>query len=240
MQNITELKKLEKIRTDFIATVSHELKTPLTSILMGASMLDSVKFGALSVEQTDIVKAMKDDGERLSNLINELLELSKIQSGRAIYNITACSLNSIAEHSINQFSDMIIYKDVSLQNELSDNMPNVHADFEKITWVFNNLINNSFKYTNAGDAITLSAKTNKSEIEVSIRDTGMGIPQEYLDKIFDGYMQNDNKDIEYRGTGIGLQLVKEIITAHHGRIWAKSELDAGSTFTFTLPITKGD
>jgi signal transduction histidine kinase len=239
MQNITELKKLEKVRTDFIATVSHELKTPLTSILMGASMLDSVSLGALSAEQTDIVKAIKEDGERLSNLVNELLELSKIQSGRAIYNITMCSLNSIAENSIIQFAEMIQYKDVSLINELPDNMPNVNADFEKITWVFNNLINNSLKYTNAGDTITLSAKINKNEIEVSINDTGVGIPQEYLNKIFDGYMQYDGKDIEYRGTGIGLQLVKEIVTAHQGRIWAKSELDAGSTFTFTLPINKG-
>lgn len=237
LQNITGLKKLEKIKTEFVATVSHEFKTPLTSILMGASLLSEKGTGNLTEEQSEIVETIKEDGERLSTLVTDMLELSRIESGKAVYHQRPCSITAIIDGCFKQFISYAETKHVELINEVDDDLPKVSADFEKVSWVFNNLLSNALKYTDAGDSITISARQMKDKVQVQVADTGMGIPPEYIDKLFDRYSLARSQDIEARGTGLGLSVVKEIITAHHGEIYVTSELDAGSTFTFTLPIS---
>ena len=236
MQNVTELKELEQVKTDFVATISHEFKTPLTSIIMGVGMLDEGKLGALTEEQHEVVEALREDGERLSNLVIELLELSKIESGRAVYDMKPCSVYSIVENSLRGFLDYAEKKGVCLTDELKDGLPFVMADFEKITWVLNNLVGNALKYTDAGDFITVSAISDKDKVSILVKDTGAGIPQQFLDRIFDRFVRVDGRDIEVRGTGLGLSVAKDIINAHKGDIHVKSGLDAGSVFTFTLPV----
>jgi signal transduction histidine kinase len=113
----------------------------------------------------------------------------------------------------------------------------VIADYEKITWVFNNLISNALKYTAPGDEIQISAFVKNEWMHVSVTDTGIGIPEEFQEKIFDKYVQVKEQDLEARGTGLGLAVVKEIINTHGGEIWCESKLDTGSTFTFTLPLS---
>jgi PAS domain S-box-containing protein len=238
MQNVTEFKELERIKTDFVSTVSHEFKTPLTSIIMGASMLEGGNLGIISAEQMDVVKAISEDGEKLSGFVNELLEVSKLESGMAVYSFEPCSLSAIVESSVWQFVETAGRENVIIQNDVDENLPPVFADFERVKWVMNNLLSNALKYTKSGDSITISAKRKGDTIETSVKDTGDGIPSEYLDRIFDKFVQVKGHDIEARGTGLGLAVAKEIVTAHSGEISVKSEMDAGSTFMFTLPLFK--
>jgi PAS domain S-box-containing protein len=238
MQNVTEFKELERIKTDFVATVSHEFKTPLTSIIMGASMLEGGNLGIVSEEQMDVVKAILEDGEKLSGFVTELLEVSKLEAGKAVYSFEPCSTSAIVESSIRQFSETAERENVTIINDVDENFPPVYADFERMTWVMNNLLSNALKYTKSGDFITINAKRKDNFIETSVKDTGDGIPSEYLDRIFDKFVQVKGHDIEARGTGLGLAVAKEIVTAHGGEISVESEMDAGSTFRFTLPIFK--
>jgi PAS domain S-box-containing protein len=240
MQDVTGFKELEQVKTDFVATVSHEFKTPLTSIIMGASMLEGGNLGVLDTRQKNVVDAIIEDGERLSGFVSELLEVSRLESGKAVYSFEPCSVSAIAWQSIRQFMDSARRKNVMLLNEIGEDIPRVRADFERIAWVFNNLISNALKYTASGDTITVSAKVSGEFMAISVADTGEGIPQEYLGKIFDKFVQVKGQDIEVGGTGLGLAVAKEIVSAHGGKISVESKLDVGSTFTFTLPLADGE
>lgn len=238
MQDITRIKKTEKIRTDFIATVSHELKTPLTSIEMGMSMLLNQEIGELSLDQNEILDVIQDDVDRLSKLIEELLELSKIESGNVIYSRVPTDIYKVAQASIKQFVKRARYSEVQLESQIEEGLPAVHADGEKLVWVFNNILNNAFKYTKAGDKITVSSVLRTDFIEICIHDSGMGIQEGYLEKLFERDFHHSDQDIEYRGSGIGLYLSKQIILAHEGQIWAESKPMYGSRFIFTIPLAR--
>ncbi|MCH5138717.1 PAS domain-containing protein, partial [Clostridiaceae bacterium UIB06] len=236
LQNVTKLKQLEKIKTDFMGTISHELKTPLTSIMMGLSLITNKKIGDLNEKQETIVDAMREDGERLSSLITELLQLSKIESDKAIFNIKQCSIIGIIENCIKRFNDQAISKEVNIYYEGSEELPKITVDPEKISWTLNNLVSNALKHINAGDEILLKAEVKDNKMYVSVEDTGVGIPDEYQKIIFDKFVQVKGGDLEMKSSGIGLAIAKEIVEAHGGEIWCESKLDVGSKFTFTLPV----
>ena len=236
--NVTALKELEKIRTDFIATISHEFKTPLTSIMMGTDLLLNAGIGALNDDQKSITTALKEDCERLSTLVNDIMELTKIESSKAIFKIEPCTIVGIIESTYKQFNQIAEQKSVELEFDADENLPPVSADFEKIKWVLNNLVSNALKYTNAGDDILISASVKNNKMYISVKDTGVGIPDEYKENIFDKFFQVKGNDLEIRGTGLGLSVAKEIIQAHGGKIWCESKLDLGSTFSFTLNLSK--
>ncbi len=236
-QNVTHLKELEKIRTDFIATISHEFKTPLTSIVMGTDILSDEGVGNLNDDQRQIIKAIREDSDRLTKLVNDLLELTRIESGKAIFKIKEYAIDDVIECAVKPFYQIAEQQDKTLYFKCNEHMPRVIADFEKITWVLNNLISNALKYTNAGDEISVTASVDKDNMMyVTVKDTGLGIPEEYIDNIFEKFVQVKDADFEVRGTGLGLAVVKEIIEAHHGRIWCESRLDVGSSFSFTLNV----
>lgn len=236
--DVTHLKQLEKIRTDFIATISHEFKTPLTSIMMGTSLIENSSIGTLNERQMEIVDTMKEDGERLTTLVNDLLELSRLESERAVFKLQPCSITGIIENCVKPLYDMADRSDINLYYEADEDLPKVNADPEKISWVLNNLITNALKYTNSGDEIIVSADKRNNKMYVSVRDTGAGIPEEFIDKIFGKFVQVKGQDLEIRGTGLGLSIVKEIVKAHGGEIWCESKLDEGSNFIFTLPLSE--
>ncbi len=237
-QNVTQLKELEKIRTDFIATISHEFKTPLTSIMMGTDVLIDEGLGQLNNDQKQFIQAIREDSDRLAKLVNDLLELTRIESGKAMFKLKEYNISDIAECSMKPFYQLAEQQDKILYFNCDDDLPRVIADFEKITWVLNNLISNALKYTNAGDEISVTALKEENLIYVTVKDIGTGIPQEYTDKIFEKFVQVKDGDFEVRGTGLGLAVVREIIEAHRGRIWCESKLDVGSSFTFTLNIAE--
>ncbi len=238
LQNVTELKELEKMKTRFISTISHEFKTPLTSIMMGVSLLMKKDLGELNSDQRSIVITIRDDGERLSALVNDLIELSKIEYSKAVFKFQPCSFDIIVEKCLSDLYELAKKKDIYLHHELDENLPKVLVDYKKIIWVLNNLITNALKYTNSGDEICIGNYVKNGKMFVFVRDTGNGISKEYIDKIFDKFFQVKNYDLEIPGSGLGLSIAKEIVEAHNGEIWCESELDMGSTFTFTLLLAK--
>lgn len=238
--DITEIKSLDKARIDFIATISHEFKTPLASIVMGTDLLSLDIIGELNEEQKEIVQTLCDDSQRLCTLVNDLLELSRIESSSNVYRYESCNIESIIEKSLNQFYYPAKLKEKRIKTCFGPDLPNIIADSSKIGLVINNLVSNAMKYTNENDLITISAEYKDNLIYVSVADNGVGVPPEFTEKIFEKFVQLDRCDIEARGTGIGLAASRDIITAHGGKIWCESNLEEGSCFTFTLPLMPPD
>jgi PAS domain S-box-containing protein len=236
--NITGIKQVEKMKSDFIAAVSHEFKTPLTSLMMGTSLINEESVGSLNEDQKDIISAIKEDSEKLLSLVENMLTLSSVESTNGIFNIEPNSINNIIEDSISGFVEQASSLGVEIRYNAGSSIPKVNADFEKVTWVINNLISNALKFTKAGDSIYISTFRSQDRLCVSVNDTGIGIPKEYMEKIFDKFVQVKGSDSESKGTGLGLAIAKEIIEAHGGEIWCESELGVGSKFIFTLPLAE--
>lgn len=233
-QNITELKEIEKLKGDFIATVSHEFKTPITSIMMGASLIGDKAAGGLNKKQKEILSTITEETEKLLNLVNNLLNLYKLESKKSVFKIEECSIEAIIENSIKSFANEAIERNINLQyNIIGDNF-NVRVDFDKTAWVLNNLIANALKFTNPGDEILIRSFIKENNICISVKDTGCGIPENYVEKVFEKFVQVEGT--EHRGTGLGLAIAKEIVEAQGGEIWCESKIGQGSTFTFTLPL----
>lgn len=238
LQNVTGLKELENVKSDFLAAVSHEFKTPLTSIMMATSMLEDGSLGGLSPDQVETLRTIQMDGERLLGLVNELLELMRIESGNQIYTITPNDIGAIVAVSLSDFSDNARRRGIELIDKLPERLPEVAADFEKIRWVMNNLIGNALKCTNAGDTVAVSAGCDGGFVTVSVQDTGIGIPEEYQQRIFDRFVQVKRGAIEVGGTGLGLSIARDIVQSHGGDIRVSSQTGVGSTFTFSLPVAE--
>lgn len=234
--NITEMKTLEKLKSDFIATISHEFKTPLTSIVMGVDLLNNEALWTLDEEQKEIVDALKEDSERLVNLVSDMMELSKVESSNMIYNIERCDISHAIQTSMKQFLPLTEKHGTQLTLNLPPSLPPVMADSGKVIWVINNLLSNAVRYTGEGDCISITVEVLTNYLSVTVADTGPGIPKEFLERIFEKYVQVSNYDIEMRGTGLGLAAAREIITALGGTIHCESELKQGSRFIFTLPL----
>lgn len=234
--DVTAIEELNQAKTDFIATISHEFKTPLTAVTMGASLLENEALGELNPKQNDLINTILENAERLSNFVTELLEMSKLESGKSIYCPEPCSLKEISNNSAKQFDYLAKQSDIVIENRIDEELPLVYVDFDKITWVLNNLISNAIKYSRPGGVIRLDAAGHNDKMVVSVEDTGEGIPPEFIDRVFDKYVQVKTSDIEARGTGLGLSVAKDIITAHSGEIKVESELGKGSRFIFTLPL----
>lgn len=235
--DITELKRLDTMRSDFIATISHEFKTPLTSIVFGADLLSDGSLGALNPAQGEVVTTLKEDGERLSRLVSDLLLLSRIESPNPIYQFVPCDLAGIIRSALPQFLPLAEQGGVSLAAQPEADLPLVLADPDKIKWVLNNLLSNAVKYTDPGGRILVRARLTGASVTCEVSDTGEGIPPAFLERIFDKYVQVSSYDLELRGSGLGLAVAKSIILAHNGRIWCESELHQGSSFYFTLPLS---
>ncbi len=239
LHDITELKELERVRTDFLASISHEFKTPLTSILMASSLLKEGGLGALSADQAQAIETVGEDGERLLNLVNDLLELMRMESGREVYRMERCSLVQIVRAAVDSFRETARRRAIGLDCSVPETLPPVHADCEKITWVLNNLISNALTYSSEGGAIAVTARPEGLFVSVSVRDTGIGIAPQHLERIFDRFVHGGAEDIEVRGTGLGLSVARQIVRDHGGDITVTSQEGVGSTFTFTLPVEEG-
>ena len=227
------LKELDKLKSDFVSMVSHELKTPLAAMRTSAQVLDMADAGEETKrEMLDIILRNID---RQTNLVNDLLDLSRIESGRMELKIGSVSLDSVIADSIESVKQAASEGDIKLNVELSESLASVKGDREKLTQVVINLLNNAIKFTPRSGEISIKARELNGQVEVKVSDTGIGIPPEDLDSVFDKFYQVDSTlTREAGGTGLGLAICKGIIEAHNGRIWAESELGKGSTFVFTL------
>lgn len=232
LKNITSYKELDFAKTNFIGTVSHELKTPISSIKMSLQLLENEQIGELNNEQTSLVENIKDDANRLLKITSELLNMTQVESGSIQLNKTRTSVNEIIEYAVNTVKSAAEQKNIQFEIT-STNEIHVLADKEKTAWVITNLLSNAIRYADENSTIKIKieeALINK--IEISVTDQGQGILPEYIDKIFDRYYRVPGTQKE--GTGLGLSISKEFIEAQGGTISVKSEYGIGSTFSIIL------
>lgn len=234
LRNVTEYKELDSAKTNFIATVSHEFKTPISSIKLSLQLLENEQIGKLNEEQKNLLDSIKDDTNRLLKITGELLNMTQVESGNIQLTILPADPKEILQYSINATKTQAEQKQIKFEISCPDEVPKVHADNEKTAWVLTNLISNAIRYSYDNSIIYLSIRPVGNKMQISVRDTGQGIAPQYKDKIFDRYFRVPGRKTE--GTGLGLAISKEFIEAQGGQISVESEFGAGSTFTVTLNI----
>lgn len=234
--DITELRKLERIRQDFVANVSHELRTPLSSI---KGYAETLLEGALEDKKhaKEFIEIIYRDSERLSNLIDDILDLSKIESGKMEMSFAAADIRAIIQRTLSVLEKQASGKNIVFKINLKPGLPKVNGDETRLIQVFMNLIDNAIKYTPESGSITISASVENGSVRVDIQDTGIGIPEKDLSRIFERFYRVDKaRARDQGGTGLGLSIVKHIVSSHGGQVWVVSELQKGSTFSFTIPV----
>jgi two-component system phosphate regulon sensor histidine kinase PhoR len=246
LQDITELRRLERVRRDFVANIGHELRTPLTSIKLLVETVRGAMHDDTQVAE-DFLGQMEAELDRLTQLVRELLELSRIESGQVELHRTIVDAPQLLEEVAGRLRAQAVRAGVKLTVETGDSLPPIYADGERIEQVLVNLVHNAIKFTNPGGSVTLGAEGDSSdgEVRISVRDTGVGIPPDDLPRIFERFYKVDKARAGSRdrrdglgsegGTGLGLAIAKHVVQAHGGRIWAESVYGQGSTFCFTLP-----
>ncbi|MEK6692456.1 MAG: HAMP domain-containing sensor histidine kinase [Nitrospirota bacterium] len=228
-----KLKEIDQMKADFISYASHELRTPMTSLKEAvALMMDRVP-GDLTEKQGELLKIINEDCDRLLKLINDLLDLSKLESGLLPLNIQDSRIEDVVEKTLSAMRPIAESKGVYIGTDLGNNIPKIPMDGFRIQQVLTNLLSNAIKFTNSGGRIGITLYKEKEDIIVKVSDTGEGIPKDALGRIFDKFHQLGDKKT---GTGLGLPIVKHIVEAHGGRIWAESEQGKGSIFYFTIPL----
>ncbi|MFO7958884.1 MAG: ATP-binding protein [Candidatus Brocadiia bacterium] len=236
LRDVTRLKELERLKSEFVMTASHELRTPLTTIGMSVDLLQEEVADQLDDDQRQLLAAAHEELQRLKALINDLLDLSKIESGKMEMEFTRTPVEAVVRKAVSVFEEQAREKGVELTSTVPDGIPEMRADPNKISWVVTNLISNALRYTESGGHIRVSAEGSRSQVYISVEDNGAGIPEEYQSRIFDKFVQVEGADAH--GTGLGLAICKEIVRAHGGTIWVESEEGEGSKFTFTVPLAE--
>jgi signal transduction histidine kinase len=238
LRNISEFKKLDQAKSNFLATVSHELKTPLSSINFSLKLLQNGKVGPLNAEQQNIVLTLKQENQRLLKLVGELIDVSRLESGNIQLNFQPSQVHDIVQFAADTIQLQLKPKQLRLILEVPGNLPPVRADIEKTTWVLLNLLANAIRYSPEQEQICIYAAVapDGQQVRVSVQDNGPGIAPQYQEKIFQRFVQIPDKNGYKGGSGLGLSIAREFITSQGGQLWVNSELGAGSTFVLTLPV----
>ena len=232
-----KLKMVDKMKSDFFSSMSHELRTPLTSIKEGISLLQDGVGGTITEKQKRLLAILSEESKRLIDLVNSLLDLSKMEAGMMTYAFEKRGIAPLIGRATTEITPLIEAKKIALQKKIDERLPVIRMDREKILQVLRNLIGNAVKFTPERGAVTISARLVNREVEVSVSDTGPGITKENLTTIFEKFHQASITNSErIKGTGLGLAIVRHVITAHGGRVWAESEPGHGSSFIFVLPV----
>ncbi len=236
------LELVNKAKSDFIASMSHELRTPLNAIIGFSEILLEEYFGPLNEKQKEYIKDILESSKYLLSLINDILDLSKIEAGRMELLISEVDLQELIEDSLMIIREKANIQNIKLEVEISEELKylKIEGDERRLKQVMYNLLSNAVKFTPEGGRIKIEVKKEKEFLKVSVEDTGIGIPKEYLDKIFEPFFQvKTNLKDKPHGTGLGLSIAKTIVELHKGKIWAESEGEGkGSKFTFILPIKR--
>jgi signal transduction histidine kinase len=243
-ESVQELRKLDEIKSEFVSVASHELRTPLAAIKNAVQLILTGKTGAINENQVKFLSMAERNINRLMNILNDLLSLSRIESGKMTMNFEELDLRGLIEFIHSSFKPQTDGKSIHLRMELPPEVPAIYGDREKVEQILTNLVGNALKFTPEGGAILISAKPedgNGSRMAISVKDTGAGIPSDQLDKIFEKFHQVEGSlQRSVGGTGLGLAITKGLVEAHQGRIFVESEVGKGSVFTFTLPISRGE
>jgi signal transduction histidine kinase len=233
LRDVTQQLQQDEMKKGAISTVSHQLKTPLTSIRMAIHLLLEGKIGELTPKQEDLLMAAREDADRLYTILEELLDISRIESGRARMDFHPLSPHSMVLEAVEPFRSAALDRGLTLSVDLPNDLPDVWVDMARITYVFANLLSNALKYTSAGGSVSVSAQAKEESVCFKVSDTGIGIPDQYLPHIFEQFFRAPNQTTE-TGAGLGLAITKEIVIAHGGTISVESREGVGSTFSFTV------
>lgn len=237
LNNITEFKELDEAKTNFIATVSHELKTPISSIKMSLKLLDDNRIGEMNTEQKQLVEHIKDDCSRLLKITSELLDLAQVETGNLQLNFVKADPMEIVNYALNAVRFQADQRKIELELIGDQDLPSVHADVEKTAWVLINFLSNALRYSAEKSKVQIELHENGQGIEFSVRDFGKGIDEQYQKRLFDRYFQVPTDGNNKSGSGLGLAISKDFIEAENGRIWVESEIGVGSRFCFFLPVS---
>ena len=235
LRNITEFKERDEAKTNFIATISHELKTPISSIKMSLKLLNDARVGNLNAEQHQLADHIEEDSNRLLKITSELLDLSQVETGNIQLNFMPVNPVQIVEYALTSVRFQAEQKQVQLEFLHDFDLPNVQADVEKTAWVLVNFLSNALRYSAEKSRVLIQLKAAGKQVEFSVKDSGKGIDEQYQKRLFDRYFQVPTDGQNKSGSGLGLAISKDFIEAQQGRIWVESAIGEGSKFSFSLP-----
>jgi PAS domain S-box-containing protein len=240
LHDITREKTVEKMKTEFVSLAAHQLRTPLSAIKWTLKMLLEGDLGVITKEQKDFIEKIYNSNERMITLINELLDITRIEEGRYLYKPVLADLKPIVQFVVNFYKTEIKKKKIKFEfRKPKGPLPKIKLDTEKIRLAIDNLIDNAIRYTPDFGKVTVSLEHKEEEIRFSVKDNGLGIPKEQQARVFTKFFRGVNvMRIATEGTGLGLFITKNIIEAHGGKIWFESEENKGTTFYFVIPIKK--
>ena len=233
LQDVTRLRRFEELKNDVVATIAHEFRTPLTSLRMAVHLCAEQVAGPLTEKQAELLHVAREDCDRLQAMIDDLLDLSRIESGRIELYPLPTPTGVLAESAVEQFKAEADAKGVSLSANITIPEVKVLADHERVGHVFSNLIGNALRHTQRDGSVTVEARVTNGAVRFTVTDTGKGIPRDYQERIFEKFYQVPESGS--KGTGLGLYIAREIVRGHGGDIGVESESGRGSTFWFTLP-----
>jgi NtrC-family two-component system sensor histidine kinase KinB len=233
LADVTRMRRLDEVKSGLISTVSHELKTPLTSIRLATHVLLSEKLGPLTPKQVELLATAREDSDRLFRIIESLLDISQMESGHSQIQMSPITAEQLVIQAVETMRSAFLDGGIALEIDVPGDVPPVLADTFRLQSVFGNLLNNALRNTSAGGTVNVSAQPEGDMVRFTVEDDGAGIPEEYLPHIFDKFFRVPGRERESE-SGLGLAIVKEIVEAHGGKIDARSELGKGSSFTFTL------
>jgi signal transduction histidine kinase len=239
-QDITHQVEVDRLKSEFVATVSHELRTPMTSIKGYVEILLMGAAGTLNPQQGHFLEVVKTNTERLQVLVNDLLDISRIESGKATLAVQPLDLGEIAHEAVNDLGQRSQKdgKPMAIKLKMVPSLPLALGDKERVRQIFDSLLENAYQYTAEKGKITLRIHQSGHELQVDVEDNGIGIPLEQQDRVFERFYRGEHPFVlATSGTGLGLSIVQHLVEMHNGRIWLKSAgvPGMGSTFSFTLP-----
>ncbi len=235
LQDVTKFRLVDQLKSDMVSTVSHELKTPLTSVQMAVHLLLEEAVGPLTPKQVELLLAARQDSERLLGMVNDLLDLTRIEQGRVRLDLGPVAPADLVGESVVRYEGRARDAGIELKSSLAIGLPPVQVDRERIGHVFDNLIGNALAHTERGGSISVSAETDGEFVKFSVNDNGEGIATEHLPRLFEKFYRVPGSRSK-AGAGLGLTIAREIVAAHGGQIDVASRPGQGATFTFRLPV----
>lgn len=236
LRNITAHKELDEAKTNFIATVSHEFKTPIASMKMSLQLLENERIGVLNDEQQNLVTGIKEDAERLLRTTGELLDISQVEAGKWQIKNEPCTISTLVEDAVQANRQAANNKGILLEANIPQGLPQVVADKEKVVWVISNLISNAIRYSYDNSKVIVDVSTDNNSILLRVTDNGVGIPEHYINRVFDRYFKVPGSI--KGGTGLGLAISSEFMQAMGGTISVQSKVGTGTVFTIKLNVAQ--
>ncbi len=239
LTDVTKQRELDRLKSQFVSSVTHELRTPLVATQKALDVIVTRAAGPVNEDQARFLDIARRNLERLYALINDILDLSKIEAGKMKIDVAPASVEQMVDDVCSSLGSWANSKSISLVKDVTSGLPPVVMDVARVIQVLNNLVSNALKFTPKGGTVTVEAKPRGGggHVEISVADTGIGIAKADLDKVFERFLQvGERRPTDVGGTGLGLSIAKEIVELHGGRIWAESEKGQGAKFSFVLPV----